>query len=78
VRNADKIIVIDNGVVVEQGNHETLIKRKAIYYALVQAQTFDNLSEDEHLKTIDSSPFIGKNTIYLISVLYLCFLFRRS
>lgn len=57
IRNADKIIVIDRGIVVEQGNHEILIKRKAFYYALVQAQTSDNLIEDEHHETIEVSPF---------------------
>ena len=36
IRNADKIIVMDNGEIVEEGNHETLIAKKGIYYRLYQ------------------------------------------
>ena len=38
VMNADKIIVIDNGHVVEQGNHNDLIDKKSAYYALYNSQ----------------------------------------
>lgn len=38
VKNADKIIVIDKGRVVEQGTHETLRKNKGDYYNLVENQ----------------------------------------
>jgi ATP-binding cassette subfamily B protein len=38
VRNADQIIVLENGEVVEQGNHEELTKRKGKYYELVKNQ----------------------------------------
>jgi ATP-binding cassette subfamily B protein len=38
VKNADKIIVLDNGEIVEQGNHETLISAKKKYYELVKNQ----------------------------------------
>jgi ATP-binding cassette subfamily B protein len=38
VRNANKIIVLDNGEIVEQGNHETLISAKGKYYKLVKNQ----------------------------------------
>jgi len=36
IRNADKIIVMDNGEIVEEGNHETLMAKKGIYYRLYQ------------------------------------------
>ncbi len=32
VKNADNIIVIENGEIIEQGNHEELINRKGYYY----------------------------------------------
>ena len=32
VKNADKIIVIENGEIIEQGSHEELIDRKGYYY----------------------------------------------
>ena len=38
VMNADKIIVIENGHVVEQGNHNDLIDKKSVYYALYNSQ----------------------------------------
>ncbi|MFH6946486.1 peptidase domain-containing ABC transporter [Flavobacterium sp. FlaQc-52] len=38
VKNADNIIVLENGEIVEQGNHEDLTKLKGKYYALVKNQ----------------------------------------
>ncbi len=38
VRHADQILVIDRGILVEQGNHDELIKRKGLYYHLAQQQ----------------------------------------
>lgn len=38
VKNADKIIVLNNGSIAEQGNHESLIQSKGKYYELVKNQ----------------------------------------
>lgn len=38
VKNADQIIVLKNGEIVEQGNHQSLVERKADYYNLVKNQ----------------------------------------
>lgn len=38
VQNADKIVVINEGRIVEQGSHEDLIAEQGAYYALYQAQ----------------------------------------
>lgn len=38
VKNADKIIVLDNGKVAESGNHHSLTEKKGIYYNLVKNQ----------------------------------------
>lgn len=38
VRNADLIVVIDHGRVVETGNHETLTAKRGAYYSLVKNQ----------------------------------------
>lgn len=38
VKNADQIIVLDGGKVVETGNHSTLIENKGTYYNLVKNQ----------------------------------------
>ena len=34
IRKADRIFVIQNGGIVEEGNHETLMKKQGIYYQL--------------------------------------------
>lgn len=38
IRNADTIVVMDHGQIVEQGNHEQLMKRNGHYRSLVEAQ----------------------------------------
>ncbi len=38
IRNADNIIVLDHGVLMEQGDHDGLMKQHGIYYGLIQAQ----------------------------------------
>lgn len=38
VKNADQIVVLDAGKIVEIGNHKNLIKNKGIYYQLVKNQ----------------------------------------
>lgn len=38
IRDADKIIVINKGEIVEQGSHNSLIERKGVYYELYYSQ----------------------------------------
>lgn len=38
VKNADRIIVLDHGNIVESGNHDSLIRDKGTYYNLVKNQ----------------------------------------
>ncbi|MEH7882951.1 ABC transporter ATP-binding protein [Bacillus sp. JJ1609] len=38
IREADNIFVLENGLVIEKGNHEQLMDHKGEYYNLVQAQ----------------------------------------
>ncbi|MFA6004883.1 MAG: ABC transporter ATP-binding protein [Patescibacteria group bacterium] len=42
VRNADRILVLDEGKIVEEGNHEVLMKKKGLYAELfnIQAQGY--------------------------------------
>ncbi|UJR24177.1 hypothetical protein I4U23_027143 [Adineta vaga] len=47
IRNADKIIVIHNGKVVEEGNHDKLMSMKSIYYNLVERQKLLKVKEEE-------------------------------
>ncbi|MDD9267719.1 ABC transporter ATP-binding protein [Paenibacillus sp. GCM10023248] len=38
IRNADKIVVLDHGRMMEIGNHDELMREQKIYYGLIQAQ----------------------------------------
>jgi len=38
VRNADRILVLDNGKIIEEGNHEKLMKKKGLYAELFNLQ----------------------------------------
>lgn len=39
IRNADQIVVLQQGRIVEIGNHDRLMERKGEYYKLVSSQT---------------------------------------
>ncbi|PSN36712.1 hypothetical protein C0J52_11486 [Blattella germanica] len=47
IRNADKIVVLSEGKVVEQGTHSDLMDEKGHYYALVTAQLMNSLDEED-------------------------------
>ncbi|MBZ9802867.1 ABC transporter ATP-binding protein [Mesorhizobium sp. ES1-6] len=49
IRGADRIIVLQNGEIVESGNHEQLMKRKGLYARLYNMNyaSFDDISEEE-------------------------------
>jgi ATP-binding cassette subfamily B protein len=38
VKNADKIIVLEKGKIIEEGTHKELVKQKGAYYTLVKNQ----------------------------------------
>ena len=38
IQNADIILVVDNGNIVEQGTHKELIERKGVYHNLYYSQ----------------------------------------
>ncbi|GAB4450926.1 MAG: ABC transporter ATP-binding protein [Bacteroidia bacterium] len=40
IMNADKIFVLHKGRIVEEGNHEELLKNKSYYYKLIESQNF--------------------------------------
>ena len=38
VKNADQIVVLDQGQIIEVGNHEALVKGKGAYFRLIKDQ----------------------------------------
>ena len=50
IRNADKIIVMQRGEVVEEGDHETLMKSEGVYFNLVEQQTAHQIDEMEEIE----------------------------
>ena len=53
VRNADNIVVLDKGVIVDQGKHNELLKRCELYERLCEIQFFDTVSSAELLSQGD-------------------------
>ncbi|XP_036767728.2 phosphatidylcholine translocator ABCB4 isoform X6 [Manis pentadactyla] len=47
VRNADVIAGLEDGVIVEQGSHQELMKKEGVYFKLVNMQTSGNLIQSE-------------------------------
>ena len=41
--NFDKILVLDDGKIVEQGKHQELLNLRGIYYDLYQLQQAENV-----------------------------------
>ena len=38
VRNCDRILVMNNGVIEEEGNFETLMEKRGLFYRMAQRQ----------------------------------------
>ncbi|WP_342001960.1 ABC transporter ATP-binding protein/permease [Microbacterium sp. LWH7-1.2] len=58
IRDADLILVMENGAIVEQGSHAELLAQKGAYWRLYNAQ-FEGAAEDEgpvELPTVPQSP----------------------
>ena len=47
IRNAEKIIVIDQGEMIEEGSHESLLKNKGFYYDMYQQQLNEEFNETD-------------------------------
>src|SRR5690606_29243145 len=51
IRDADTILVMENGSIVEQGSHEQLLEKQGAYAALYRSQFEQALEEPEPLET---------------------------
>ena len=38
IKKADQIVVMQDGMIVELGSHDTMIEQKGYYYKLIQSQ----------------------------------------
>lgn len=54
VRNADEIIILEEGKIAERGTHESLLEQKGYYYKTYQAQYGDYI---QSLEEVNSSPY---------------------
>jgi ATP-binding cassette subfamily B protein len=44
IKNADQILVLDKGRIIEKGNHESLLKKGGSYLALYEKQLLEEES----------------------------------
>jgi subfamily B ATP-binding cassette protein MsbA len=42
IQNADLIVVLESGKIIEQGTHQELIEKKGLYARLIDMQTFNS------------------------------------
>ena len=47
IQNADKIVVIDKGQVIEEGDHDSLMNARGTYYDLVEQQKWSSAKQEE-------------------------------
>ena len=45
IRNADTIVVMEDGQIVEQGDHDDLLRRRGAYYSLYTSQFTEAAAE---------------------------------
>ncbi|CAI4229418.1 unnamed protein product [Auanema sp. JU1783] len=69
IRNADNIIAMKSGEIVEQGTHEELMDNKGLYFDLVSNQVFADLEkEDSDEKQAEDVEQIAKRRETIISL----------
>ncbi|KAH0816572.1 hypothetical protein GEV33_006219 [Tenebrio molitor] len=64
IRNADRIVVVSEGKVIEEGNHAQLMAEKGAYHSLVVSQ---GLSETEDVFTEDKEVLNGISNVVKVS-----------
>ncbi|KAF4543798.1 ABC transporter protein [Lasiodiplodia theobromae] len=62
IKNAAKIMVMEQGNLIEEGTHESLIEMNGTYSRLVEAQKFDKSPLDSKTSSITATPSIAPMT----------------
>ncbi|XP_060519450.1 ATP-dependent translocase ABCB1-like isoform X2 [Cylas formicarius] len=52
IRNANRIIVFSNGIIVEEGSHESLMESKGVYYNMIESQGYTDISAHSKSKEL--------------------------
>jgi ATP-binding cassette subfamily B protein len=62
LQHADRLVVLDRGMIVETGNHEALMEREGHYFRLYQAQA-RNVDTEDNMRgpVIEPKPRAGAN-----------------
>jgi ABC-type multidrug transport system fused ATPase/permease subunit len=63
VRNADEIIVLENGLIKEKGTHDELIKLKGLYFALVNKQLIKRSKNEKTSNLLEKKAKTSKKQI---------------
>uniref|UniRef100_A0A8H7N4A0 Uncharacterized protein n=1 Tax=Bionectria ochroleuca TaxID=29856 RepID=A0A8H7N4A0_BIOOC len=69
IKNADNIIVMDKGCVVEQGTHSDLIEKRGTYHSLAQTQKLEDGKKDEEetADIVETAKKPVKNSVHHMS-----------
>jgi ATP-binding cassette subfamily B protein len=67
IRDADLILVMESGAIVEQGSHAELLAQKGAYWRLYNAQ-FEGAAEEEEVVSVPSVPLVPPPTTAQIVV----------
>ena len=46
IKNADKILVLENGEIIEQGTHDALMRQKGSYFELYEKQLLEEAENE--------------------------------
>jgi ATP-binding cassette subfamily B multidrug efflux pump len=59
IRNADQVLVVDHGEIIERGTHETLLAAKGFYYNLYMSQFRRDIPEETIHLAEDPNGHVG-------------------